>query len=218
MPPLPAFWPHLRALLVTAHIIAVFAVAFPSPTGGMNRSTWKNPTVQAEMAAWGARLSIPPDELEANLWTLAKTFMEGRKVVLAPFQPYYSHAGTHQAWHMFVAPHRNPARLHIDIDRGEDWETIYISRDPTLTWKAPLLDHNRARAALFRYSWRHYRGSFRKLGQWLASEAASDFPRADRMRLRWYRYQTPTPRQVADNTIPAGHFESARIHNLAALR
>lgn len=205
-------------MLVTAHIIAVLAGAFPSPSGGMNRSAWKDPTVQAEMTAWGERLSIPPDELEAHLWEIATTFMAGRKQVLAPFQPYYSHAGTYQAWHMFVAPHRNPARLHIELNDGEGWQTIYISRDPALTWKAELLDHSRARAALFRYSWKHYRGTFRRLGRWLAAEAASDFPDAERMRLRWYRYRTPTPQQVRDDEIPTGRFEYAKVYTLSELR
>ncbi|MFT5680103.1 MAG: hypothetical protein ACI8RZ_001008 [Myxococcota bacterium] len=218
MSPSPSIWPHLRALLVTAHILAVFAGAFPSASGGMNRSSWKDPTVQSEITAWGERLSIPPDELEEHLWEIATVFMGARKDVLAPFQPYYHHAGTYQAWHMFVAPHRNPARLHIEIDREGVWETIYISRDPEHAWKAELLNHSRARAALFRYSWKHYRGTLKRFGQWIAGEAAADFPDSERMRLRWYRYTTPTPQQVHTDTAPVGHFEAARVYSLSELR
>jgi hypothetical protein len=214
----PSLWPHLRAALVTAHIVAIFACAFPSPSGGMNRSSWRDPTVQAEIAAWGERLSVPPDVLEEHLWSLATAFMGLRKKALAPFQPYYHHAGTWQAWHMFVAPHRNPARLHIDIDRDGTWETVYISRDPQLRWRAELFDHSRGRAALFRYSWRHYRVPFRHLGEWLARKAAEDFPDASRMRTRWYRYRTPTPEEVRTDTAPAGRFEASQVFSLEEYR
>lgn len=215
-------WPHLRALLVTAHVLAVIACAFPSPTGGMNRSTWKDPTVQGEMSAWAQRLSLDPEVLEDHLWEAATRYMAVRKSVLEPLEPYYEHAGTYQAWHMFVAPHRNPARLYVDVSedhgQGPTWRLLYISRHPELRWKAELFDHSRTRAALFRYSWRHYRSPFKKLGQWLAAEAAVAFPAADQLRLRWLRYQTPSPEQVLTSSEPEGAFERPMHFELEAYR
>ena len=204
-------WPHLRALLVTAHVVAVLICAFPSPTGGMNRSAWRDPTVQAELGAWAQRLSMDPAVLEDHLWEIATRYMAAREGVLQPLAPYYTHAGTYQAWHMFVAPHRNPARLIIDLAEdgaaGRTWRTLYISRHPELRWKATLFDHSRSRAALFRYSWRHYRAPYKRLGQWLAAEAAAEFPAASHLRLRWLRYQTPTPEQVLTDRVPEGAYE-----------
>ena len=218
----PTIWPHLRALLVTAHIVAVLVCAFPSPSGGMNRSTWKNPTVQAEMSAWAQRLSMDPEILEDHLWEMAKRYMAARKGVLAPFAAYYEHAGTYQAWHMFIAPHRNPARLYIDLsedgDQGESWRLLYISRHPELRWRAELFDHSRSRAALFRYSWSHYRSPYRKFGKWLAAEAAAEFPAASQLRLRWLRYQTPSPEQVLTSSEPEGTFERPMLFKLEAYR
>ena len=218
-----ALWPHLRALLVMTHIIAVVAAAFPSPSGGMQRSAWKDPTVQAEFEAWADRLSMDQADLESHLWEIATRAMSVRTTVLKPFQPYYDHLGTYQTWHMFVAPHRNPAKLYIDVQTGAglaeaSWELVYISRDPQLRWQAPLMDHSRARAALFRYSWKHYRSPYRKFGQWLARQAATDFPDATHLRLRWFRYRTPTPRQVQTDRVPEGKFERELRYTLEDLR
>lgn len=219
---LTSIWPHLRALLITAHVVAVLLCAFPSPSGGMNRSAWKDPTVQAEMNTWAQRLSLDPDDLEEHLWALATRYMGAREKVLEPLEPYYQHAGTYQAWHMFVAPHRNPARLYIDLSedsgQGETWRLLYISRHPSLRWRADLLDHSRSRAALFRYSWRHYRSPYKKLGQWLAAEAAAAFPAASQLRLRWLRYQTPSPEQVLSGNEPEGTFERPLLFELESYR
>ena len=48
---------HLRALLISLHIVAVGAMAMPNPAGFMSRSAWKLPMVQDELMAWAARLT-----------------------------------------------------------------------------------------------------------------------------------------------------------------
>ena len=146
--------------------------------------------------------------------------MSIRQSVLSPLNPYYEHAGTWQSWHMFVGPHRNPAKLYIDLDVSgqEGWQPLYTSRHPEHRWKADLMDHSRTRAALFRYSWRHYRTPYRKFSHWLAQQAADEFPDGKRLRLRWYRYQTPTPTQVLSDTVPAGKFERMSVITLAEYR
>lgn len=212
-------WPHIRALLIAAHIAAVIVSAFPSPSGGMTRSAWKDPTVQAELSVWAQRLSMETAVLEEHLWDLAVAFMSVRKTALKPFKPYYQHAGTYQAWHMFVAPHRNPAKLEIALDYGsEDWTLIYRARDPEYAWKAEVFDHNRARAALFRYSWKHYRTPYRQLTDWLAGQAAAEFPEAERIRLRWYRYRTLSPERVRAGEVSTGSHEREQIRYLRNFR
>ena len=42
-------WPQIRAVLVGCHVVAVLAMATPSPSAGLRRSSWKDPTVQAEL-------------------------------------------------------------------------------------------------------------------------------------------------------------------------
>ena len=94
--------------------------ALPAPGGGMNKRDWASPTVQGEFQAWTTRLnrwgvSITQQELEQNLWDVAIQFMRIRRQAFAPYFGYSQNAGTWQSWRMFVAPHRYPSRLHIDI-------------------------------------------------------------------------------------------------------
>ena len=75
--------------------------------------------------------------------TVGVKVIETRRTVLSPFQPYYRYLGTAQSWRMFVAPHRYPARLHVEIKRpGEEWETISIFGDPEHAWKAEIFEHD----------------------------------------------------------------------------
>ena len=126
---------NLLALLVAAHLLAITLQALPAPGGGMSRSTWKDPTVQAEFDAWRVRLNGwgwdgTTAQLEDQLWDFAKGFMERRDQVLTPFKPYYKHAGTTQAWRMFVAPHRYPARRRSSRGAG--------ASTGSRAWRAPL--------------------------------------------------------------------------------
>ena len=98
------------------------------------------PTVQGEFKAWTERINrlgfdLEQRDLEESLWTVAKGVMRTRKDALYPFHRYYRNAGTWQSWRMFVAPHRYPSRLHIDIKQDGEWNSAYVARSPTLNWK-----------------------------------------------------------------------------------
>ena len=43
-----------RAVFVAYHIVAITLQALPAPAGGMSRTAWKEPTVQGEIASFGA--------------------------------------------------------------------------------------------------------------------------------------------------------------------
>ena len=120
MGPDRAWWPHLRAALVVAHLTAITLMAMPAPVGGLDRRTWKDPTVQAEFAVWRARLGAlgverTPKAFEDDLFRVAKGLVDVRDEVLAPFQPYYRWCGTWQSWRMFVAPHTHPSRMRVEV-------------------------------------------------------------------------------------------------------
>ncbi|MEZ4318079.1 MAG: hypothetical protein R3F61_11265 [Myxococcota bacterium] len=216
-------WPHVRAALLAAHLLAIVLMALPSPQGGMNRSAWKDPTVQGELAAWTLRLNavgigMQQPEVEELAWNLANAYEDGRGVVLAPFMPYYRYCGTWQSWRMFVAPHRFPGRLTIDVMERGEWRTIYVARSADHTWRATQLDHDRMRAAIFRYGWRHYRRSYGTFGSWVAARVIEDFPDAERVRLRFYKYRTASPEEVRTHTEPEGEYTGALILDLKELR
>ncbi|MCB9777060.1 MAG: hypothetical protein H6742_00685 [Alphaproteobacteria bacterium] len=206
---------HLRAAFVVFHVAAVLLAAMPAPDGGMKRAAWKDRTVQEEFAAWTGRLQglgveIEQPELEERLWTLAVAWQGGRQQLLRPFQPYYQYAGAWQSWRMFVAPHRYPGRLHIDLRRGGTWETIYVARDPDRGWLGRQLDHDRMRSVIFRYAWPQYGRAWRHWCAWVAAQAATDFPDADAIRLRYWKARTPSPDEARSGAEPPGQWIRTR--------
>jgi hypothetical protein len=178
----------------------------------MSRSAWKDPTVQGEFSAWRDRLAgwgveLTAEEFEDGLWELAQGYMDARNQVLAPFRRYYAYAGTWQSWRMFVAPHRHPGRLHIEVREGGDYRTVYVARSDEHTWLRSQLDHDRMRSSVFRYAWKRYYKHWRVFGTWVAKQAAEDFPEADRVRLRFFRYQTLSPEAARAGAELEGKFE-----------
>ncbi len=209
---------HILGVFVLFHLVAITLMAAPAPSGGMARSAWKDGTVQAEFRAWTERLNslgiaITSSELEDRLWDLASVVMKRRKAVLEPLMPYYKHCGTWQSWRMFVAPHRFPSRLSIDTSVDDDrrtatWTPLYEARHDTLDWHRTQLDHDRMRASVFRYGWKHYRNAYKEFGTWVAHQVASEQPEARWVRLRLYKYETASPEQVREDRRPKGRWHS----------
>jgi hypothetical protein len=189
---------HWLGLGVAAHIFAITLQAFPSPAGGLTPSSWRDPTVQAEFQTWAARLPLGWDaaELEAHAWTFATSWEHARDLLLTPFRPYYRHAGTWQAWKMFVAPHTHPTRLEIEVQRPDGWFLAFEERSSEHTWLARELDSDRSRALVFRMGWPQYGLLRRQFAHWVAARAAVDWPEAQQVKV-WFRKEvTPTPEQV----------------------
>ena len=217
---LRAAWPQARAFLVALHLVAITLMALPAPGGGMQRSAWADPTVQAEFDVWYARLAgvgAPVGdraEFEDRLFEFAQSFMKARGQVLEPFVPYYRYFGTYQSWRMFVAPHTHPARMHVEIRVDGEWQPVYVERSAEHQWLGWQLDQDRFRSAVFRYSWRPYRKVYRQFVDWLAVQALRDFPEATDLRVRFYKAKSPSPEQVKRGDIPKGRFEMAEVRKL----
>jgi hypothetical protein len=214
---------HGLAVFVALHLFAVTFCALPSVGSGMNRSAWRQPTVQGEFRAWTERfgalgIEITVPVLEQRLWDFATGYEVVREKILAPFQPYFRYCGTWQSWKMFVAPHRYPGRLEIEVDRGEGWEPVYVARSAEHDWMAPWLDHDRFRSATFRYAWDHYRAARNQFVDWVARHAAVDFPDARRVKVFFVRYRTRSPEEVKAGTPAAEKRELTLIRDLGKLR
>lgn len=212
-----------RAAFVALHLFAVTAMALPSAGAGMNRSAWADPTVQGEFAGWAERLrglglDIGASELGERAWRFASAYESGREKVLAPFMPYYRLCGTWQSWRMFVAPHRYPGRLEIHVDRGQGWEPLYVARSAEHGWHRRWLDHDRFRASIFRYSWKHYVAGRRDFTDWVARTVAREEPDAVSVRVSWMRYRTRSPEEVREGVPPREKRELSNSRNLSAFR
>ncbi len=216
-------WPHLRALLIALHLVAIGLMAVPAPDGGMNRSAWRDPTVQGEFEAWTTRLNAlgldwSQTEVEDTAWELASGYQHVRRALLWPFKPYYTYCGTWQSWRMFVAPHRYPARLQIEVETPDGWELLYVARNERFDWHATQLDHDRMRAAIFRFGWRPYRSHYKRFGRWVAAQVAREQPDATRVQLKFWKYRTASPEEVASGNLPDGRFEKNLLFELEEFR
>lgn len=186
----------LIAAGVTLHLLAIGLQAMPSPSGGMNRAAWADPTVQAEFRIWADRLAVRPDTLEASLWSGAQQWTRARSAALRPFRPYYNYLGTYQSWKMFIAPHVFPTRLMIEVRRPTGWEIAYVERSPEHRWLAQVIGNDRMRSMTFRMGWPHYTTLRADFAAWTAERAATAYPDATQVRISFLKQRTRAPHEV----------------------
>jgi len=225
-PAQPLGWfAHLRAFLIALHLMAITLLALPAAGEGLSRWAWQDPTVQEELADWTARLNrwgypVTQAEFEDDLWNVASAYESARGRPVALFGHYYGLCGTFQSWRMFAGPHRYPSRLLIDVDEDGTWRPVYVQRDPEHAWLARQLDHYRMRPFLYRLSWYLYAefDDFSQLSHWVARQAAHDFPQAGRVRVRFFKFHTPTPADARAGRAITGEFVPEMVLSLEAGR
>ena len=203
-------WAHLVAVYVLFHGASILIGSIPSTDAALDRDAWDDPTVKSEFAAWADRLgwigvNVEPESLEDAAWRFANGWASMRRMANAPFETYQRYTGTWQSWSMFVAPHLYPSRLCIDVRDGDGlWRNIYTARSDEQDWRRGQFDHIRMRSAIFRYAWPQYRGQYEQLADWISDRAAIDFPDADRIRVRFFRFKSPSPRELRDGAPIVG--------------
>ncbi|MEZ4294508.1 MAG: hypothetical protein R3B70_06000 [Polyangiaceae bacterium] len=197
-------WPTIRAVLVAYHVLAVVVLSFPAPPSGMKRSSWDHPTVQNEFRLWADRLSsvgwkMTPKEFDAMLWSLSGKVVSAREKVIAPFDPYTVYSGARQSWRMFVAPQRYPVRIEVSVREGRGpWRKLYASRSDEHTWRADTFERYRMRRVVFQTAWDAQGRHFKMLCDWIAAQAAKDFPDATELMVEQIRYRTPDPAEALE--------------------
>ena len=205
------------------HIVAITVRALPAPDGAMDRSTWNDPTVQQEMTAWTSRIDhlgfkLSSAQLQDLLYAIAGKMLSVRDALVSPFGRYYDYCGTFQSWQMFVAPHRFPARVRVDVEEQGHWRTVFRERDPNATWLASELGDTRFRSIFFRVSWPNFGGMLNRVADFVARRAAVDFPEATRVQVVLSRSETPTADEVKLGKIPREVDDTPVIRDLARLR
>lgn len=221
---LRAAWRHAVAAYVLFHIASIVIGSIPAPVDALNRRAWADPTVQEEFTAWAQRLNrlgwrVDSAKLQDVAWNLFKSWMRWTETATLPFQRYQRLTGTVQSWSMFVAPNTHPSILHMEVcDRDGDWRPIYVARSREFTWRRAQLDHIRLRSAIFRYAWPQFGRDYRQFAAWLAVQAARDFPHASDLRLRMFKYRTPSPDELRAGRNPGGRFTSEVILPLSEHR
>ena len=219
-------WPEIRAALVALHIVAIFLPSCPTATGAAtDRRTYRRPQVVRQLEAWSRFFAaIGVEASTRDLAELARTWSERivavRRVLLAPFHPYYEYFGTQQGWHMFSAAQEECSRIevHIEEEAGRAERPLYVGRSDEHRWRAHQLDHELFRSALHKINHRtdRHRTTYDQLATWLARMAARDFPEARRARVRVWRTKTPRPE---DGDEPRrGRYVRVRWFDLEELR
>ena len=198
---------HLRGVLVAGHILAVLLLATPDLTGALNRKSWKSPVIQDELALWAGRFNrlgadLTTAELEEQVFTRAKAWSDRRDRMLVPVRPYADYLGVRQRWRMFAAPNMAPGRFRIAVKEGGEWRPVYEARSTELDWNAHKLGQERVRVLVNRAAWPHHRAHYKRIAEWIADEAARDFPEATHVRLSYAYGKTPTPAQVRSGELP----------------
>lgn len=221
-------WAHLVAVYVLFHAASILIGSIPSTDAALDRDAWDDPTVRSEFAAWADRLgwigvSVEPETLEDAAWRFANGWSALRRMANAPFETYQRYTGTWQSWSMFVAPHLFPSRLCIDV-RGDEsdghakWRNIYTARSDEHVWRRGQFDHIRMRSAIFRFAWPQYRGQYEQFADWIADRAAVDFPDAFRVRVRFFRFKSPSPRELRDGAPIVGEDIRVVVKSLSERR
>jgi hypothetical protein len=208
---------------VALHLVAISALATPDLSSALDRKAWKAPTVQDEIGVWAKRLSVlgadlTPAELEDQAWMIATSWANTRESMLRPFRPYASLVGARQRWRMFAAPNRVPARLRVAVELDGEWRTVYEAGSEAHAWQAGRLDTERVRVVVQRASWAHRRADYKRLANWIADEAARDFPDATRVRLSFIRARTLTAKQVRAGQLPDAKEERKLVRELEGRR
>ena len=138
--------------------------------------------------------------LTTRSWLVSRARL--KRTTDAPFRPYAEWLGVRQSWRLFVAPQRYPVRVEVSIREGDTWTLVYQSRSDEHTWRAGQLNRYRLRRAMFQTSWERERAAFKTFCDWIADQAARDFPDAEEVMIRQLRYRTPAPAEArAGETI-----------------
>lgn len=195
---------HLIAAFVLWHALAMLVSSLPSPGRGMDRSYWKDPTVQAELTTWARMLRANPDTFQDRLYAAAGVVQGAKNAVYAPFKPWLKATNTTQSWKMFVAPHRFPARPEIQVrSEGGEWETVYLEGDPTATWRAERFATERMRAATFAWGWPQADSRWRAACGAFADELFAERPDIASVRCRYLKRQSPSAADVLAGEVVA---------------
>jgi hypothetical protein len=78
---------------------------------------------------------------------------------------------------------------------------VFVERSTTATWMEPWFDHDRMRAAVFRYGWAHYRTSRGVFADWVYGRALEDFDGVQHVRVVFVKYRTPSPAEVRAGAV-----------------
>ncbi len=220
-----AAWPHLRAILIALHLVAIVALSLPRPGSLLNERAWQSRNTQTEMVRWSSVLrsvgiTQSPEALAHNLRALATRYAGVYHTIIAPFRRYERLSQARQGWQMFATPQKSPAELHIDMREGpsQPWLPLYRPHSEVHDAWRNRLTHNRLRKLQGRFARSFRPDTYDALARFIAGHMARDYPEASDIRIRLGRYDTLPPERVRAGQRPVMRYEHERIFIAQELR
>ena len=210
----------IRAILVSLHCFAVFAMSCPAPAG-MNEKTLQDEHLQPNFRDWAATaqevgIDLTAEDIQDLSWTWGRRVLAVRKTMLAPFKPYYTYLGTRQSWQMFGYLNRSPGRIEVATcdelqkklcTENSAWEWRFIMLSDEADWLRDTIEQERMRAIVSSFAWKKSKSRYNTLGNWLAKQAARDFPEARYLRTRMGTLLIPEPDRLSElGEVPVGEW------------
>ena len=163
----------------------------------------RNPIANQELQRWSellAKVGVErtPKQLRVAAMGYGNGLADLKKTLMTPFRPAFRLTGTGQAWGLFTYPNTFPHTLHIEVNEGGAWRTVYAALDPEATWMEEHFRFRRVRGVYDDNAWKARR-SYENFVDWVAREAFEDFPDADEVSV----YMTRRPaRAVGEPMSP----------------
>ncbi len=192
-------WDHLRAAFVALHVAVVVAGSIPAPPA-LDTKSLKKPEFARQLAAWealAAQLGVGAAQFREGLVTVVKPLRQARALVTELGEPYARCCGVAQGWSMFGTLNRAPGRVEVWLEEGGRFRPLTIPGHPEATWRAATFGSERVRAMLNNYANFNQPEIYALLVDWIAREAARDFPEATRVRAQIVKIEPPEPSELA---------------------
>jgi hypothetical protein len=211
-------WRNARGVLFLLGLLGAAALLPPNVAEISNHRAWRLPHNQEQFTRWsrslaGLGIHVSGRELEKITWQGVQRYKKTWGPVQRQLQPLRSQLGLSQNWAMFSNPQTHPFRVHVDVDRGNGFETIHVSRSDAYTWRREEFDHNRMRKLVGRLGRSGDPGLYEDFTHWVAARVRRDFEDAAKVRVRLYRWTTQLGAPSADSEA-GGAFEDARTFEL----
>lgn len=215
-----ALRPTLRTLVLTSYGLLCLLFVLPGGARFTSRAVWNSAHNQRQFDAWAKTLGslgihTTGPRLQSELWSVTKQYSKGRDKLLRPLRWLPEQVGFGQSWRMFSNPQTTPSQLWIEVDTGDGFNPIYVSRSGEHVWRRSLFDHHRVRKLLGRIGRGGKDEAYVALSARVAKQAFVDYADAKRVRTRIFTWTTPSAKTGAPEPgeLRRGTFRHERTFN-----
>jgi hypothetical protein len=197
-------WEQVRAALIGVALFANAVHALPLPAALTDedvKEAWRQNDIRM-WQGWLASIGVEVTEDRLGELLVESTKMSDKvdDTLEAPFEPVFELLAIDQAWALFASATTRPDRLVVEVERGESWDVVFRRLDPCCDWRDPVLRYRRIRG-IWDGQKQKPRPAYRRLTQWIANEAFTDFPDITAVRVGLERTHSVFPWEEPDPSV-----------------